>query len=75
LGPQAGAAGELEDLAGRVKALQGVLRFGRLSEPPGARLGAVVVASAAEPPVVVLAGAFAVVVRLLSEELVDVATP
>jgi len=70
--PQAGPARELQDVSGRVKVLQGGFYFGSVIEPPLVHLRTVVVAPAPKPPVVVLAGSFAVVVSLLGEEVIDI---
>src|SRR5919109_2041235 len=70
-GPEPGPRGELEDVAARPERLERRLELPHIGEPAGCRLGLEGVAAAAEPPVVVLGGALAVVPPLLGQQRVD----
>ena len=67
--PEAGSAGQFENLAAGSEVVERALERGDLLKPPPVRLGTVVVATLTQPPAVVLAGASAVVSLLLVEEL------
>ena len=70
-GPDSGPRGELEDVPARAERLERRLELPHIGEPEGFGLGVEGVASAAEPPIVVLGRPLTVVPPLLGQQPVD----
>ena len=70
LAPDAGAASEFKDIASRIECFQGGRHFCAFHEPLGIVLRAAIITAEAQPPLIILAGARAVIRELFRERIV-----